>query len=123
MRNPILIVTFLLSSFALLWAQQPSRSSSGDPSQSTVHGCLKGGPGAFTLAAHNGTTYELVGDSQQLSKLSGKEVSVSGMKGSASGISAGMSGHTGEATSNPTAGTAPTIRVSSAVKLADQCAK
>jgi Protein of unknown function (DUF5818) len=76
MRTLILIATSLFMSFGLLWAQPPR-----DSSQSSVQGCLQGGPGAFTLAADNGTTYELVGDSKQLSKLSGMEVTVTGMKG------------------------------------------
>lgn len=123
MRNPTLIATFLLLSLGLLWGQPHSNNSSGDSSQSTVRGCLKGAPGAFTLVGDNGTTYELVGDSQQLSKLAGNEVSVTGSKGSGTDMSTGMSGHTGEATSNPSAGTAPMIKVKKAVKVADQCAK
>jgi hypothetical protein len=92
-----------------------------DANQSTVRGCLSGAPDAFILASDSRTTYELVGDSTQLSRLVGKEVEVTGNEGSASGISTGVYGYTGLATSNPTAGTAPTIRVTAANKISDDC--
>jgi hypothetical protein len=121
MRNLLLIISSLLVSCSLLSAQQNDRSekSSGDPGQTTVRGCLS--PSALALTSDSGTTYELVGDSSQLGKLAGKEVSVTGAKGSASAISTGTPGGTGLSTSNPTAGTAPTIRVTAAKKISDHC--
>jgi hypothetical protein len=123
MRNLLLITAFLFISFSRLLAQQDAGSDKSfpDANQSTVHGCLNGAPSAFTLASDSGTTYELVGDSTQLSQLVGKEVDITGSKGSASGISTGVTGYTGLATSNPTAGTAPTIRVTTAKETSDHC--
>lgn len=125
----MLFVVLLFASVAFVVAQQnaqPNSSSSSsqtDPRPSTVKGCLAGADGNFTLASQSGTTFQLVGDAAQLSKLAGMEVSVTGMKGSASDISTGQSGYTGLSTSNPTAGTAPMIRVKHAKKIADTCAK
>jgi hypothetical protein len=123
MRNLLLLTASLFVSFSLLSAQPNPRSgqSSHDANQSTVRGCLAGAPGAFTLKSDSGTTYEIVGDSAQLSKLAGKEVSVTGSKGSATDISNGESGHTGMGTTQPSAGTAPTIRVTTAAEISDHC--
>jgi hypothetical protein len=124
MRNLWLIASFMLVSVCVIIAQ-PSQPGSAqtDPKPTTVQGCLKGADGSFVLTSDSGTTYELVGDSHQLSRLAGMEVSVTGNHGSASDISTGESGHTGLATSNPTAGTAPTIQVMHAKKISSNCTK
>ncbi len=121
MRNFTFLIAFLLGSFGLLLAQPPN--SSAKAKDQSYRGCLKGAPGAFRLTSDSGGTYELVGDSKQLAKLSGDEVMVKGSEGSASAIDTGAPGNSGLATSNPTAGTAPTIRVNSVIKTADQCSK
>ncbi len=119
MRNLLLMAPLLLFSFPFAVATG-SQANNGSHHQ-TYRGCLDGADGNYMLKATNGMTYELTGDRTGLSKLAGKEVSLTGMEGSASGVSTGVYGHTGEATSNPTAGTAPTIHVKQVMKVADSC--
>jgi hypothetical protein len=126
MRNrPVLLVAFLFAAISWLSAQPAAHSnpSQNDPGPAITRGCLRGGLDSFTLTSKSGTTYELVGDTSQLSKLSGDEVSITGRKGSASDVSTGLSGYTGLATSNPTEGSAPMIRVTQVQKISDTCVK
>lgn len=113
MRTLTCLVTFLLLSVGAVFAQPPAKHD--------YRGCLRGDEGGFRLVTNSGRTYALVGDKSQLANLADKEVMINGEEGSASDVSTGMSGRTGEATSNPTAGTEPTIQVKSANKIADQC--
>lgn len=122
MRTLLLTSSFFLF-VSLGWSTAQPASAGGDKDNPKVQGCLSGDGDSFTLKTTSGKTYMLVGDFKELNKLTGKEISVSGEKGSATDISDDMSGRTGEATSNPTAGTAPTIRVIHATKVADQCMK
>jgi hypothetical protein len=123
MRHLTLSIAFLLASFTMLYAQQDNSGGSGHNSHnSSVRGCLGGAAGNYTLTSGD-TTYELVGNEELLSKLTGKEVKITGPKGSATDIPPGMAGQTGEATSNPTAGAAPTIKVMVATIISDHCGK
>lgn len=117
-----LVLTFCFALSGSACAQGTSANSSAGSSHSTFQGCLRGAAGSFELITSK-KTYELVGNESELSKLAGREVSITGDKGSASGESTDVSGHTGDATSNPTAGTAPTIRVTSVTQISEHCGK
>jgi hypothetical protein len=121
MRTISLTAAFVLMSFALSLAQPAAASPAPPPKDHEYRGCLRGEDGNFRLAMSSGHHYQLAGDKSQLKNLTDKEVMIKGYEGSASDVSTGMSGPTGEATSNPTAGTEPTIRVDSATKVSDQC--
>jgi Protein of unknown function (DUF5818) len=91
-RTPLLLIAALLISVSLLSAQQKGQcDNSGKGNSSTVHGCVRRAPGAFTLATASGTTYEITGDSSQLNKMAGKQVQVTGEKSSSTDISTGES--------------------------------
>ncbi len=120
MRKMLLIAASLLLSTSQLLAQQNDNKDKSNGRQFVTQGCLLGAPGALRLKT-SGTTYEIVGDTAQMSDMVGKEVKVTGQEGSASDISTGLSGHTGLGTSNPTAGTAPTIKVKTAQVLSSDC--
>jgi hypothetical protein len=123
MKRTYILVVFLIASTGVLVAQN---NNSGNTSEnrhghnSSFRGCISGSEGGYMLRS-GGTTYELVGNQELVSKLVGKEVKISGLEGTGTDVSTGMSGNTGEATTNPSAGTAPTIRVSSATILSDHC--
>lgn len=120
MRTLSFIAAFVVISFAMLFAQPPAPGPAA-PAHHEYRGCLRGEGGNFRLVMASGHHYQLAGDKSQLQNLTDKEVMIKGYEGSASDVSTGMSGPTGEATSNPTAGTEPTIRVDSVSKVSDQC--
>jgi len=67
-------------------AQTSSQSSASQTSASgytTVEGCLSGSSGSYTLAAKDGTTYQLTGDTAKLSEHVGHEVKITGTANSA----------------------------------------
>ena len=123
MRTLFLVAAFLLVSFGMLLAQPLSNSNAphNRESESSFRGCLHEGHSSFTLISDSGRIYELVGDAAQLSKLAGNEVMISGQEGSASDIDTDTPPHSGLSTSNPTAGTAPTIKVMNVTKVSDHC--
>ena len=118
MQKFLLLASFLLLSLGLVAAQDQSGSANPNTSksQTTLRGCLRGAPSAFTLTADDGTTYQLVGDNGQLGHLVGKEIIVKGKP-----TSAAMP--TGNTEPSSTSGSAPNFTVSSAKKISDQCGK
>ena len=67
-------------------AQTSSQSSASQTSaggDTTVEGCLSGSSGSYTLAAKDGTTYQLTGDTAKLSEHVGHEVKITGTANSA----------------------------------------
>ena len=67
-------------------AQTSSQSSASQTSaggETTVEGCLSGSSGSYTLAAKDGTTYQLTGDTAKLSEHVGHEVKITGTANSA----------------------------------------
>ena len=62
-------------------AQTSSQTSAGG--ETTVEGCLSGSSGSYTLAAKDGTTYQLTGDTAKLSEHVGHEVKITGTANSA----------------------------------------
>lgn len=79
-------------------AQTSSQTSAGG--ETTVEGCLSGSSGSYTLAAKDGTTYQLTGDTAKLSEHVGHEVKITGTANSAasspsSGAASSTAGSTG----------------------------
>lgn len=124
MQRILLLTTFLLLSLGLMAAQDQSAASNSKSGhkETTMRGCLRGAPSAFTLTSDDGTTYQLVGDNGQLGHLVGKEVMLKGEPTSAN-LPTGALGNTGTSASNSGAATGPSFTVNSAKKIADQCGK
>jgi hypothetical protein len=123
MKHLCLAIVFVFASFRLLSAQNNSAGSppnNHNAHTSTIRGCLGGTAGAYTLAS-SGTTYELMGNEELLSRVVGKEVKIAGTKESASDVSGGMPGDGAGAASDRGGGTEPTIRVSSVTILSNHC--
>jgi uncharacterized protein DUF5818 len=103
MYRMFMLALALLSSTALLQAQDPSAQSSKPTSaqagsasgQTTVEGCLQGSNGSFTLTDNAGTTYQLQGDTAKLSKHAGHQVQITGSTSGSSASSAGSSSSAG----------------------------
>lgn len=79
-------------------SSQTSQTSAGG--ETTVQGCLSGSSGSYTLAAKDGTTYQLTGDTAKLSEHVGHEVKITGTANSAasspsSGAASSSAGSTG----------------------------
>lgn len=125
MRRILLLATaLLLASVGMLLGQAQTGSQGAAPGgESETRGCLQASKSGLILKADDGTSYQLQGSRAQLSKLVGKQVLIRGRKGSATDVSAGLPANSGETTSNPTAGAAPTIQVSTATQLTDRCPK
>ena len=123
MKNVYLALALLLTVFGMLLLQeQPASAHPSDRArQSTTRGCMKKATKGFTLTTSSGKTYELRNEFKQLRQFAGTEVEVIGLRGTATDFSTGVSGTSGLSTTNPSAGIAPTIRVSSVKKVSDQC--
>src|SRR5256885_12574208 len=77
-----------------------SQSSTGDTgSQKTVVGCLSSSNGNYTLTGNDGKSYQLTGDTAQLSDHVGHQVQIKGNVLSASASSPGSSSGTSSAAS------------------------
>ena len=94
MYKRLTLAIVLLSSAVWLQAQagypqsdasQMGQTAGNAARQTMVQGCLQGSNGAYTLAADNGTTYQLTGDTSMLGEHVGHEVRISGMTASGSG--------------------------------------
>lgn len=64
-------------------SSQTSASQTSAGGDTTVEGCLSGSSGSYTLAAKDGTTYQLTGDTAKLSEHVGHEVKITGTANSA----------------------------------------
>lgn len=88
--------------------------------KTTLEGCLSGSEGNFTLTANNGTTYQLQGKDNKLSKHVGQEVKVKGT--AAAGASGGMSGAASSSAGSATgAASQQTFEVSKVKKVSKTC--
>ena len=98
MRQVFLFLSVLLLgvSWAVAQGTSPASPSTSSPASSgqtssqtsaggetTVEGCLSGSSGSYTLAAKDGTTYQLTGDTAKLSEHVGHEVKITGTANSA----------------------------------------
>ena len=117
MRKTIFLAAALpLVCIGMLIAK-PQPDPSLGKSISTVRGCLKASTTGFALKSEKETTYELVGDTTEITKLVGKEVEVKGVKTPSTGLLA----QPGEMVSNPKAENRHVIEVSNASEIADRC--
>jgi len=97
---------------------KPQQNPSHGNSISTVRGCLKASTRGFALKSESGPTYDLVGDTTEVTQLVGKEVEVKGLKRPGIGAATGLSARSG---SNPGGKTPTLIEVSNAIEIADHC--
>jgi hypothetical protein len=152
MKKSLLLITMMLLSAAWVVAQSTSsaqstgqngtassQSSASDQSSQTasssgmtgetIHGCLSGSAGNYTLTdSATGKTYNLSGDSTDLSAHVGQDIQV---KGSAANSSAGMnnqsSNPSSSASSSGTSGAgqsataSETFNVTNVTKISDTC--
>ncbi|HEV3512540.1 MAG TPA: DUF5818 domain-containing protein [Candidatus Sulfotelmatobacter sp.] len=95
---------------------QSSQTSAGG--ETTVEGCLSGSSGNYTLAAKDGTTYQLTGDTAKLSEHVGHEVKITGTANSA-----GSSANTGGAADNSAGSNSSgkSLQVSSVKHISKTC--
>ena len=147
MSKTLLLTACLLLSAAWVVAQQgsapdtsgssqtgataSSSSQSGTSSEAnanTIQGCLSGSSGNFTLTDKSGTTYQLAGNTSDLSKHVGEEVSIRGSQSSsASGSASANAGSTsGSSSTSPSAGASssanqPTFNVTDVTKISSTC--
>ena len=104
-----------------------SQSSTGDTgSQKTVVGCLSSSNGNYTLTGNDGKSYQLTGDTAQLSDHVGHQIQVKGNVLSASASSPGSSSGTssaasGSSSSGSSSSGQSTLSVSSIKHLSTTC--
>jgi len=132
MRQVFLFLSVLLLgvSWAVAQGTSPSSPSTSSPDSSaqtssqtaaggetTVQGCLSGSSGSYTLAAKDGTTYQLTGDTAKLSEHVGHEVKITGTANSAaSSPSSGAASTSAGSTSSE-----KSLQVSSVKHVAKTC--
>lgn len=96
-------------------SSQTSQTSAGG--ETTVEGCLSGSSGSYTLAAKDGTTYQLTGDTAKLSEHVGHQVKITGTANSAaSSPSSGAASSTAGSTSSE-----KSLQVSSVKHVSKTC--
>ena len=104
---------------------QSSTAASDTGSSKTVKGCLSGSDGNYMLTDKSGNTYQLKGDTSQLSNHVGHEIQVKGTLSAAS--SSTPSGTTGNPSSqtaagaSSTAGAEQTLDVTSMKHISETC--
>ena len=121
MRKTILLAATLpLVCIGMLIAK-PQQDPSHGKSISIVRGCLKASTSGFALRGEDGSGYELIGDTTEITKLLGKEVEVKGLKTSGIDVSTGLLAHPGETVNNSGGVNRHVIEVSNASAIADHC--
>jgi hypothetical protein len=110
---------------------QTTTSQSGTSSEAnatTIQGCLGGSTGNFTLTDKSGMTYQLAGNTSDLSKHVGEEVSIRGSQASSasSSASANAGSASGSSSTSPSAGASssanqPTVNVTDVAKISTTC--
>jgi hypothetical protein len=80
-------------------------------SQKTVTGCLSESNGKYMLTEHNGTSYELMGESSKLAEHVGHEIRVTGSEAAGSGTASSTMGQNAS----------PTLEVSSFRHISKTC--
>jgi hypothetical protein len=116
----LLSIALLLFSSAVLLAQNSANSpedasGKGTGSAVSIQGCLSGSDGNYTLTDHQGTAYQLSGDTSKLSAHVGHEVKITGTTGSSSATA-----DNGMANSTPAA---QTLQVDSMKHISKTCEK
>lgn len=92
MYKTLLLSLVLLTSAAWLQAQAypqtaPTPATGEHSGQMSVQGCLQGSGGNYTLTADDGTTYQLTGQTSDLSAHVGHEVQITGKTSASSAAS------------------------------------
>jgi hypothetical protein len=136
MRQVILFLSVLLLGVSWAVAQgtpDQSGSSSSSPSSSsssaqsspssaggetTVEGCLSGSSGSYTLAAKDGSTYQLTGDTAKLSEHVGHEVKITGTANSAASSPSSGGAASGSSASS---GSQKSLQVTSVKHISKTC--
>jgi hypothetical protein len=102
--------------------------TSSDANANTIQGCLNGSTGNFTLTDKSGTVYQLTGNTSDLSKHVGEEVSIRGSQSSsASGSASANAGSaSGSSSTSPNASASssanqPTFNVTDVTKISSTC--
>lgn len=126
MKRTLVASSLLLMCALWVYAQQsyPSSSSQSSPSSQsqssgsnqTVQGCLSQSGNNYVLKADSGTTYQLTGDTSQLSAHVGHEVEITGSTAPAEAPSA-AAGSAGSSSQN----NQPTLSVSSMKHISNTC--
>jgi hypothetical protein len=108
---------------------QTTTSQSGTSSEAnatTIQGCLGGSTGNFTLTDKSGMTYQLAGNTSDLSKHVGEEVSIRGSSSASGSASANAGSASGSSSTSPSAGASssanqPTFNVTDVTKISSTC--
>jgi len=117
-------------------SQASSSTSSG--SETSVEGCLSGSAGSYTLTSSTGTTYQLNGASDDLSKHVNQQVRVRGTQSASSASSSTSPGSasssgtpsssstastpsSSSSSSSPSSSSQPSFTVSKVSKISDTC--
>ena len=103
MYRTMMLALVLLASGAWLHAQAypqaaPTQSASDTAGHTTVHGCLAGANGSYTLTAADGTVYLLTGNTAELKDHVGHEVQITGKTSGSSAASTSSAGTAQQAT-------------------------
>jgi hypothetical protein len=118
MKRNFLLISILLLSASWAMAQHgggygnESSDSNHDASQVTVQGCLGEDGGNFTLTEPSGTTYQLIGKTEELRAHVGHTMRVTGTSTSATQVPGSMS---------ETTETQPTLSVTSFKHVSANC--
>jgi hypothetical protein len=121
MPKTLILGLAMLASTAWLSAQQypqtgSSQTGKAASSQTTVQGCLEGSNGSYTLTADSGATYQLQGDTSELSKHVGHEVQITGTP-------AGSNSSAMNPNATSTAGSQGTLIVDNLKHISKSCTK
>ena len=122
MPKILMLVLALLMSTAWLTAQEYPQSGSSQTGteasgQTTVQGCLQGSNGSYALMADSGTSYQLQGDTSNLSKHVGNEVQITGTPSGAGSSSNATSPNAGTSTG----GSQETLMVNNVKRISKSC--
>jgi Protein of unknown function (DUF5818) len=119
MYKTLMLVLVLVAFTAWVPAQtnSPKSGMASDQSMSehkTVEGCLQDASGSYTLAAKDGTMYQLSGDTSKLAEHVGHEIQITGITSGSSSQSAATEGAAAQQQR-------PTLEVKSMKHIAKTC--
>ena len=102
------LILLLCSAWALAQYGSSQGSQSSSSGETSVKGCLAKSDSGYALTDKSGTTYQLTGDTSQLSAHVGHEIQIKGTKAEASAASSGSSSQ-------------PQLQVSSMKHISETC--
>ena len=126
MQKSLMLALILLMSTAWATAQEYPQSGSSQTGtaasgQTTLQGCLQGSNGNYTLTADSGTTYELQGDIDKLSKHDGHEVQITGTPSGAGASSGATNPNAGTSTETQPSPSQQTLTVDTVKHISESC--